>query len=182
MKKACGLPQAFLLKVGLLWGERRDRSGIRDLFRAFQHIPHPGTGDDQFRLSWVSFELPPQVADVGAQIIEVIPVFWAPNRCEKLLVGQDLIGMRGQLVEEIVFGPGEMGFLMLDGNLSSGQVDLQAAAADCGLGRNCLIPAGALEHSPQADQQLLRAEGLGEIVIRPCGETLQQIGLRGPWL
>src|SRR3990172_10588700 len=84
-----------------------------------------------------------EVANVGAEVVEVVSVFGSPHSREKLLVQKDLIAMRGKFVQQAVFGRGEVNFTVAHSHPAAGEIDPQFTANDLRLSGSRQFAAGA---------------------------------------
>lgn len=81
-----------------------------------------------------------------------------------------------QQLHDLKFPPAEAG-----GLASAGQQTRGAVQGEVREGQDCwCIAAGAAQQCPDAAEQLVRREGLGEIIVRPSVEAFDPVVLLAP--
>src|SRR5947209_16367954 len=74
-------------------------------------VPDAGLGQDHRRIRRIEFDLLPELAHVGPQILRVLLVSGSPYRRENVLVRDDLARMAGQDGQEIELSRRELDLL-----------------------------------------------------------------------
>src|SRR5664280_906596 len=94
----------------------------------FKPVSDARFGHDITRSGWISFDFPPQVADVDPQemgIFLIVSAFAAPDGLDQLLMGHDLPGVLDEDAQDIVFGGSQADGLPQFENVPPGQVHQQ---------------------------------------------------------
>src|SRR5690606_24069517 len=71
---------------------------------ASEEVADAGLGQQVGGVRWVALELLAQVADVGAKVLDFVPVLRAPDLGQELIVGDDAPALAGQRHEEAELG------------------------------------------------------------------------------
>jgi hypothetical protein len=125
-------------------------------------VADAGFGADAGGPGGVFFELVAQVGDVDAQVVGGVAGIWAPHTVQDLAVGQDLSGVGHEQAQQGVLDGGEVD----DGPAASddprGEVDLDGATGEEGLGRGGEAASGG---GTDAGEELGAAEGFGDVII-----------------
>ena len=86
--------------------------------------------------------------------------------------------MAGQFIEQVVFGAGQVDVLTGFRHSAAGEIDLQVAASRSAVRSFAYFVAGSFEQSANARQQFLGTEWLGDVIISPGVEAVQNVGFR----
>ena len=119
----------------------------------------------------VLLDLASELADVDVEVVLVGAFLAAPDALEEHAVGEDAVGVHDEGLEELVLGGGEVDGLAGASDLAALEVDGEVAGAEDGLGAGGGA-GGVAEGDADAGDELVHAEGLGEVVIGAEGEGL----------
>ena len=86
--------------------------------------------EDVLRARRVRLELSAQLLDERAQILCLLTVFGAPDCLQELPVGQNLVRVGRQGLNQVVFSAGEVDFFRALPDHVGGKVDLDIAGAN----------------------------------------------------
>ncbi len=116
------------------------------------------------RLLGLGFQFFAQLAHKDAQVFHIVTVFRSPDIGEDVLVGQDAVGMAGQISQQVELGGGQADLAAAERNNVARQVDDQVAGSDHAE-RLILTRSLVAQGHADAGQQLFGAKGLDQVVI-----------------
>ena len=128
---------------------------------------------------WVGFKIFSQFGDehIHAPAQEIVVL--APNVQQDFFSFQDTIGMFAKKFQEVGFFLGEVEDIGADGEFEIGIREIELANGEAN-GLFGVHLARSPKENFHSHQELLYAEGLGDIVIRPALEALYLVFFHGP--
>ena len=89
-------------------------------------VTYAALGEDVLGIGRVFLDLLPQVVDVQAHIMRLIPVLVSPDFCQDLVVGNHPAGVLDQVIEQTVLGWPQLDELAIHPHFAAVEVDLEA--------------------------------------------------------
>src|SRR5205814_10371080 len=123
-------------------------------------------GADVAGTGCVVAELVPQIADVHVDDVVVAVPFAAPDAVQQLAAGEDHVRFGAEGVEQVELGPRQLDGHAVEADLPAYGVDGERADPPSVHRRLGRPGAGAAQHRPDPGDELVRAERLGELVVR----------------
>src|SRR6476659_7242775 len=151
---------------GLRWRRRFDVEQIAD----------PLERPDPTRLARLGAELAAHARHPDTEVLEVIAVLGPPHLGEELGMEDDLASVRGEVLEEQPLRAGELDEVPVPGHHPALEIDLDVVELEDARAR--ARARGAAQDRADSCGELVRVEGLGDVIVGAQVEALRLVGRR----
>jgi len=130
-------------------------------------------------MRWILLDLPPQISDVDIDHAGLDRVLVAPHMVEDLFAGQHFAGVRGEERQQVELRVGQQHLTGIVEDAALVEIDDQILEFQAALVDGFLFLTRLSQMGRDSSQQLARAEGLGDVVVRTDFQPDHDVDLFG---
>src|SRR5947208_1501250 len=142
------------------------RAPLTEFAGAGEAVADSGHRQDEERMRGILLDLPAQVADMDIDHPRLDRVLVAPHMVEDLFAGQHFAGVRSEKREQVKLGVGQQHLTGIVEDAALVEIDDQVLEFQAALVDGFLFLTRLSQMGRDSSQQLARAEGLGDVVVR----------------